>query len=77
MGNRTIMMNDGQIILDVKGEERSNLTVNNLWNSLKTLQAKCLITTECCCRDKYYTGKGVLPFLFLYNVVIYLLHTAA
>ena len=29
-GNRLIMMNDGQIILDVKGEEKKNLTVEYL-----------------------------------------------
>ena len=29
-GNRLIMMNNGQIILDVKGEEKKNLTVNSL-----------------------------------------------
>ncbi|MBQ3592875.1 MAG: ABC transporter ATP-binding protein [Clostridia bacterium] len=29
-GNRLIMMNDGQIILDIKGEEKKNLTVEYL-----------------------------------------------
>ena len=29
-GNRLIMMNDGKIIFDVKGEEKSKLTVNDL-----------------------------------------------
>lgn len=29
-GNRLIMMNEGRIILDVKGEEKKNLTVNDL-----------------------------------------------
>ncbi len=29
-GNRLIMMNDGQIILDVRGEEKKNLTVEEL-----------------------------------------------
>lgn len=29
-GNRLIMMNNGQVILDVKGEEKKNLTVNIL-----------------------------------------------
>ncbi|MDE6031681.1 MAG: ABC transporter ATP-binding protein, partial [Oscillospiraceae bacterium] len=29
-GNRLIMMNDGRIIYDVKGEEKKNLTVENL-----------------------------------------------
>ncbi|MFW5986154.1 MAG: ABC transporter ATP-binding protein [Halanaerobiales bacterium] len=30
MGNRTIMMNGGQIILDLKGQEREDMTVNEL-----------------------------------------------
>lgn len=29
-GNRLIIMNNGQIIFDVKGEEKKNLTVNSL-----------------------------------------------
>ena len=30
MGNRTLMMDDGKIVLDVEGEERANMTVNDL-----------------------------------------------
>ena len=30
MGNRTIMMDRGEIILDLKGEERENITVSDL-----------------------------------------------
>ena len=30
LGNRLIMMNNGKIILDIKGEEKKNLTVNDL-----------------------------------------------
>ncbi len=30
LGNRLIMMSDGKIILDIKGEEKKNLTVNDL-----------------------------------------------
>ncbi|MEJ6952344.1 ABC transporter ATP-binding protein [Natronospora cellulosivora (SeqCode)] len=30
MGNRTIMMDDGKIILDIKGKERKNMTVADL-----------------------------------------------
>jgi putative ABC transport system ATP-binding protein len=29
-GNRLIMMNNGQIILDISGEEKKNLTVDDL-----------------------------------------------
>lgn len=36
-GNRTIMMDNGRIILDIKGEERKNLTVSDL---LKLFKAK-------------------------------------
>ncbi len=35
LGNRTIMMNNGNIILDVKGEERKNLTVDDLIKRFK------------------------------------------
>lgn len=30
LGNRTLMMSDGKIVLDVEGEERSRMTVNTL-----------------------------------------------
>ena len=30
MGNRTIMMNNGSIILDISGEERAKITVPQL-----------------------------------------------
>ncbi len=30
LGNRTLMMNDGQIVLDVRGEARQHMTVNDL-----------------------------------------------
>ena len=29
-GNRTLMMNDGNVVVDVSGEERSRLEVNDL-----------------------------------------------
>lgn len=29
-GNRLIMMNEGQVILDIKGEEKKKLTVEDL-----------------------------------------------
>ena len=29
-GNRLIMMNDGQIILDISGDDKKNLTVEDL-----------------------------------------------
>ncbi len=35
LGNRTLLMADGNIVLDVKGEERSQLTVEDLLNRFK------------------------------------------
>lgn len=35
LGNRTLMMNQGKIILDVEGQERSNMTVNDLLEQFK------------------------------------------
>lgn len=39
-GNRTIMMDGGRIILDIKGEERSKLTVQDLLNMFKDKSKK-------------------------------------
>lgn len=36
-GNRLIMMNEGQIILDVRGEEKKNLTVEDLLSAFSRL----------------------------------------
>lgn len=35
LGNRTIMMNSGNIILDLEGEERDGLTVDDLLEKFK------------------------------------------
>lgn len=40
LGNRTIMMNSGNIILDVKGEERDRLQVSDLLEKFKTAAGK-------------------------------------
>lgn len=40
MGNRTIMMNNGKIILDTEGEKRSHLTVNDLLEQFKIAAGK-------------------------------------
>ncbi len=42
LGNRTLMMDAGRIILDVEGEERSHLTVNDLTNRFRELNGKAL-----------------------------------
>ena len=42
MGNRTLMMDDGRIILDVKGEERDGLTVADLLEQFRINAGKAL-----------------------------------
>ncbi|MDO4975673.1 MAG: ATP-binding cassette domain-containing protein [Eubacteriales bacterium] len=43
MGNRTLMMDNGHIILDVEGEERKNLTVEDLMEQFKAGAGKALV----------------------------------
>ena len=40
LGNRTIMMNSGKIVFDVKGEKRKGLTVPDLLNEFKKISGK-------------------------------------
>lgn len=42
MGNRTLMMDDGKIVYDVEGEERSRLTVEDLMEKFKAGAGKRL-----------------------------------
>lgn len=42
MGNRTLMMDDGRIVLDVRGEERRNMTVADLLEKFRTGAGKDL-----------------------------------
>ena len=42
MGNRTLMMDDGKIVLDVEGEERANMTVNDLLQKFHSKAGKDL-----------------------------------
>ena len=35
LGNRTLMMADGGIVLDIEGSQRANLTVNDLLQKFK------------------------------------------
>lgn len=42
LGNRTFMMNQGNIILDVSGEERDKMTVNDLLDQFKEISGKAL-----------------------------------
>ena len=45
LGNRTLMMDTGHIVFDVKGEERAKLTVDDLLRKFKTMQEKVLTMT--------------------------------
>lgn len=42
LGNRTIMMDDGKVILDIKGEQRENMTVEGLLEMFKKESHKAL-----------------------------------
>lgn len=42
LGNRTVMMNNGNIILDVRDDERDSLTVNDLLEQFKIAAGKAL-----------------------------------
>lgn len=42
LGNRTLMMNHGSVILDIKGEERKHLTVPDLLEKFKQAAGKAL-----------------------------------
>ena len=42
LGNRTLMMDSGRIILDVSGDKRSGLTVDDLLNEFKQKAGEAL-----------------------------------
>ena len=42
LGNRTLMMNNGQVIFDTQGEERSRLTVSDLLDKFKEAAGRAL-----------------------------------
>ena len=42
LGNRTLMMDQGQIIYDVTGEERAGLTIGDLTEKFRQLSGKTL-----------------------------------
>ena len=48
LGNRTLMMDSGCIVFDVKGEERSRMTVDDLLESSARTQARIWTTTASC-----------------------------
>ena len=42
LGNRTLMMDSGKIILDVEGEERAHMTVSDLLNKFQSNSKRAL-----------------------------------
>ena len=42
LGNRTLMMDDGQIVLDLSGEERASLSVEGLLQKYRDVKGKML-----------------------------------
>ena len=42
MGNRTLMMDDGNIVLDLSGDERTNLTVEGLLQKYRDVKGQML-----------------------------------
>ena len=42
LGNRTLMMDSGRIVLDVSGQERGNMTVDDLLARFKAGAGKAL-----------------------------------
>ena len=42
LGNRTLMMNNGSVLLDTRGEARASLTVNDLLNAFREAAGRAL-----------------------------------
>ena len=42
MGNRTLMMDDGQIVLDLSGEERERMNVAGLLQKYRDIKGRML-----------------------------------
>ena len=42
LGNRTLMMDDGQIVLDLSGDERASLSVEGLLQKYREVKGKML-----------------------------------
>ena len=51
LGNRTLMMNSGEIVLDIKDEERKGLTVATFWKNSKRVLVHSWTTTGSCYPD--------------------------
>lgn len=48
LGNRTLMMDGGRIVFDVKGEERSKMTVDDLLENSARMPARRWTMTASC-----------------------------
>ena len=42
LGNRTLMMNNGSVLLDTRGEARASLTVNDLLDAFREAAGRAL-----------------------------------
>jgi putative ABC transport system ATP-binding protein len=45
-GNRLLMMDEGEIILDIQGEEKKRMTVEKLVHKFKNIRKKTLANDE-------------------------------
>ena len=45
-GNRIIMMNEGQVILDIKGEEKKRLTVEDLLQKFEEVSGEEFVSDK-------------------------------
>lgn len=57
MGNRTIMMDEGRLVLDLKGEERAGMTVDGLLALFRAHSEKEGTTTASCSPDRIRPDK--------------------
>lgn len=48
-GSRTIMLDSGEIILDLSGKERENMTIDDMIKMYSQRNRRNLIMTEYCC----------------------------
>ena len=64
-GNRLIMMHEGKVILNISGEEKKKLTVEDLLTNLKKSAGRNLLTTRHYCHNRSLTYRGAADFVVL------------
>ena len=64
LGSRTLMMDSGAVVLDIKGAERKGLTVNDLLEKFKAGAGKALDNDRICCPEQWDRRRSGGPFLF-------------